>query len=177
MRSRWPVWRGGLTWAYSGINRGDLFHIYWIICDDPAQPCGLSLDGPINPASEVWTYSAPDSDLTKGKIVYTNATDILLADASKPALTGRLTVTILGDSAAPVPFADVATLGVTARIGKYGAEIMGNAFKVTAIIEVKDPATATWMPYLNYYDASGTPPTGDASGNASVSFGGSFYDK
>ncbi|MEO8878348.1 MAG: hypothetical protein ABI461_22345, partial [Polyangiaceae bacterium] len=22
---------GGLTWAYSGINRGDLFHIYWII--------------------------------------------------------------------------------------------------------------------------------------------------
>ena len=38
---------GGLTWTYTGIDRGDLFHIYWIVCDDPAEPCGLSLDGPI----------------------------------------------------------------------------------------------------------------------------------
>src|SRR5690242_14652577 len=34
---------GGLTWAYTGINRGTLTHIWWIICDDPLNPCGLSM--------------------------------------------------------------------------------------------------------------------------------------
>src|SRR6478736_4653867 len=43
---------GGLTWSYVGIQRADLFHIDWIVCDDPATPCGLSLDGPIDVASE-----------------------------------------------------------------------------------------------------------------------------
>ena len=38
---------GGLTWTYTGIQRGDLFHIWWVVCDDPGMPCGLSLDGPI----------------------------------------------------------------------------------------------------------------------------------
>src|SRR5450432_1167867 len=33
---------GGLTWTYTGIQRGDLSHIYWVVCDDPAQPCGMS---------------------------------------------------------------------------------------------------------------------------------------
>src|SRR5213595_3548487 len=60
---------GGLTWTYVGIERGDLFHIWWIICDDPATPCGLSLDGPIDVAAENWTFSASGSDMTNGKIV------------------------------------------------------------------------------------------------------------
>ena len=48
---------GGLTWTYVGIQRMDLFHIYWIICDDPATPCGLSLDGPIDDPAESWQFS------------------------------------------------------------------------------------------------------------------------
>lgn len=168
---------GGLTWTYTGINRGDLFHIYWIVCDDPTTPCGLSLDGPIDPAAEGWKLSAPDSDLTKGKVVFTSATDVLLADAGKPAVTSRLTLTLTDASNAPIPFADVATLGVPARSGKIGAEITGTGFKVVSLIEVKDAAAPTWTPYLDYYDAAGTPNTGDAGGNATVSFGASFYDK
>src|SRR5256885_16739358 len=31
-----PGRAGGLTWTYVGIERGDLFHIWWIVCDDPA---------------------------------------------------------------------------------------------------------------------------------------------
>ena len=50
---------GGLTWTYTGIQRGDLFHIYWIVCDDPATPCGLSLDGPIDAPGEHWVVSTP----------------------------------------------------------------------------------------------------------------------
>jgi hypothetical protein len=166
---------GGLTWAYSNINRGDLFHIYWILCDDPALPCGLSLDGPLLPFED-WTYDAADSDLTNGKIVLTNMTQVLLADASMPVLNGRLTVTMTDGNDKPIPFATVGALGVPARAGKYGAEIPGTAFKIVALAEVED-SSAVWTPYLDYYDAQGTPDTGDAGGNATVSFGDSFYDK
>ncbi len=168
---------GGLTWTYTGINRGSLFHIWWIVCDDPADVCGLSLDGPIDVPSENWSYSATDSELGNGKLVFTNATNILLADTTKTPLSGRLTITIVDASNAPIPFADVGTLGVTARIGKYGAEIKGTGFKVTVLGEVEDTATSTWTPYLDYYDAAATPDTGDAGGNVYTSFGGYFYDK
>ena len=165
---------GGLTWTYTGIQRGDLFHIYWIVCDDPADACGLSLDGPIDVPSEKWTYSATDSDLPNGKLVMTNATNVLLADNSKVPVFGRLTITIVDSNAAPIPFADVGTLGVTARDGKYGAEIKGTGFKVVALAEVQDSTNQTWTPYLDYYDAAQTPESGAST---SVSFGGYFYDE
>jgi hypothetical protein len=167
---------GGLTWTYTGINRGDLFHIWWIVCDEPAEPCGVSLDGPLKPF-ENFSFDGADSDLPNGKLVFTNMTAVLLADASVPNLNGRLTVTIVDANAKAIPFATVASLGVPARAGQYGSEILGTGFKVVAIIEVNDPSTSTWTPYLDYYDAQGTPDTGDASGNATVSWGGSFYDK
>jgi hypothetical protein len=172
---------GGLTWTYTGIQRGDLFHIYWILCDDPADVCGLSLDGPIDVPGEHWTYDAANSDLPNGKIVFTNTTGVLLADASTRPLSGRLTVTIVDASNVPIPFATVATLGVTARDGQYGAEIKGTGYKVTALAEVEDTLTSTWTPYLDYYDAAPTPDPGDAGTDAGtgvyVSFGGYFYDK
>ena len=169
---------GGLTWTYTGITRGDLFHIYWVVCDDPSTPCGLSLDGPIDVPAESWTFSATDSDLPNGKLVFTNATNILLADSTKPPLTGRLTVTLVDASNVAIPFLDVGTLGITtARLGKYGADIKGTGYKVVALAEVEDTVTSTWKPFLDYYDAAATPDTGDAGGNVYMSLGGSFYDK
>ena len=164
---------GGLTWTYAGIQRKDLFHIDWIICDDPADPCGLSLDGPIDVVGENWVFDSIDSMLPVGKLIFTNTTNILLAAATTPALTGRLTLTITDAADAPIPFASVTTLGVTARSGTYGAEIPGTGFKVVVLAEVKD-ATGPWTPYLDYYDAAPTPTAG---GGVYVSFGGYFYDK
>ena len=164
---------GGLTWTYTGIHRGTLLHIYWIVCDDPSMPCGLSLNGPITSSSE-WLFSATDSDLPSGKLIFTNSTAIMTADAGTVPLSGRLTVTIVDSGGAAIPFADVATLSVTARAGKYGAEITGTGFTVTALAEVEDTTTSMWTPYLDYYDAAHTVPP-DA-GNTYVSFGGSFYD-
>jgi hypothetical protein len=168
---------GGLTWAYSGIQRGDLFHIYWVFCDDPTMPCGLSLDGPIDPTTESWQYDATTSNLALGKLSFMNTTHILLADSSTPQLTGRLTVNIAGMNNAPMFFQDVGSLHVKARDGFYGAEITGTGYQITAIAEIQDPATSNWTPYMDYYDAQQKPDTGDAGGNAYVSFGGSFYDK
>jgi hypothetical protein len=165
---------GGLTWTYANINRGDLFHIWWIVCDDPATPCGVTLDGTSVGATEGWQVDAADSDLANGKLVETNATHIGLADGTMPALTGRLTLTIVDANSAPIPIATVGTLMVPARLGAYGAEITGTAFKAMAIIEVEPAASTTWTPYLDYYDAAPTPPAG---GSTAVSFGGSFYDK
>jgi len=164
---------GGLTWTYTGIDRADLFHIYWILCDDPATPCGLSLDGPIDMPAEGWTFSAADSDLPAGRVVFTNTTHILLADTTTPQLTGRLTVTIVDDADAPIPFAALTQLGVTGRDGQYGAEIPGTGYEVVALAEVQD-STLVWTPYLDYYDAAPTPETG---GSTATSFGGSFYDE
>ncbi|MEO8841027.1 MAG: hypothetical protein ABI591_26605 [Kofleriaceae bacterium] len=165
---------GGLTWTYVNIDRKDLFHIDWIVCDDPATPCGLSLDGPIDVPAENWLFSSIDSDPANGKLVYSNATHILLADATTPALVGRLTITIVDGSDVPIHFADVTALGVTtARSGTYGAEITGTAFKVVALVEVQD-VSMTWTPYMDYYDAASTPVAG---GGTATSFGGSFYDK
>ncbi|HEY5950258.1 MAG TPA: hypothetical protein VIV40_32415, partial [Kofleriaceae bacterium] len=164
---------GGLTWTYVGIERKDLFHIYWIVCDDPATPCGLSLDGAIDAVTENWQFSAASSDLANGKLVFTNTTHIALADATNPPLNGRLTITI-SDAGTPIPCADVATLHVTARSGSYGAEIKGTAFTVVALGEVQVPATTTWTPYLDYYDAAPTPTAG---AGVTTSFGGSFYAK
>jgi len=163
---------GGLTWTYTGIQRGDLFHIYWVVCDDPATPCGLSLDGPIDVAAEHWQFSATDSALPMGKLVFTNTTGILLADTSTLPLIGRLTVTI-ADGATPIPFAALATLDVTGRDGQYGAEIPGTGFVVVVLAEVQDTLTATWTPYLDYYDAASTADPGSVV----TSFGGSFYSR
>jgi len=166
---------GGLTWTYTGIQRGTLLHIYWIVCDDPSMPCGLSLAGPITMSAD-WQFSATDSDLPSGKLVFTNSTTIVTADAGAVPLSGRLTVTIVDAGNAAIPFADVATLGVTARDGQYGAEIKGTGFTVAALGEVEDTVTSTWTPYLDYYDAAHTLDVGDA-GDAYTSFGGSFYDE
>jgi hypothetical protein len=165
---------GGLLWTYTGIVRGDLFHIWWIVCDDPATPCGVSLDGPIDQPGEAWTYDTTQSNLAAGVLVATNTTGVLLADGTTRPLTGRLTVTIVDGSNAPLPVASVGTLGVPARDGMYGAEIPGTAYNVTALVEVEDQTTMTWTPFLDYYDAAPTPM---GVSNATVSFGGSFYDK
>ena len=42
------------------------------------------------------------------------------------------------------------------------------------MIETVRSVTATWTPYLDYYDAAATP---DPGAGTSVSFGGSFYDE
>lgn len=165
---------GGLTWTYVGIDRKDLFHIYWIICDDPMTPCGLSMDGPIDTAAERWVFSATDSNLAMGKVVFTNTTNIKLDDGSMPARSGRLTVTIT-EGTMPIAAADVATLKVTPRDGTHGAEVKGTAFIVKVLGEVQDPADSMWKPYTDYYDAAPTPTMG--TGLLVQSFGGSFYAK
>jgi hypothetical protein len=167
---------GGLTWMYANINRADLFKIAWVVCDDPATPCGLSLDGPIDAAPEHWLYDATSSDLVAGKLVFTNTTHIALADTSTPQLSGRLTITITDSATMPIAFAPLSAFGITPRIAQYGAAIAGTAFQVVALAEVQD-STMTWTPYLDYYDAAATGSgTGSGSGTA-VSFGGDFYDK
>lgn len=165
---------GGLTWSYVGIQRADLFHIDWVVCDDPATPCGLSLDGPIDIATEDWLYDATHSDLPNGKLAFVNSTHIALADGSMPALAGRLTITAVDPQNAAIPFATVATLNVPPRSGQYGAEIEGTGYTVTALAEVQDPTSLAWVPYLDYYDAAATPTTG---GGVTASFGASFYAK
>jgi hypothetical protein len=163
---------GGMTWTYAGIDRGDLFHIYWIVCDDPGMPCGVSLNGPIDAPGESWTFSAAESDLPSGKLSFTNTTVITLEGMPSVALSGRLTLTIVDAADLPLPFATVAALGVHARAAGYGAEIPGTDYKVTALIEVKD-AMLPFTPYLDYYDAAPTA----MGGTTSVSFGASFYDE
>ena len=163
---------GGLVWTYTNIQRADLFHIIWVLCDDPMHACGLSLDGPIDMSAEGWSFSATGSDLAMGKLVLTNATRILLDDTTTPALDGRLTLTIVDASDAPVKFGPVSMFGVTARLGSHGAEIPGTGFKITAIAEVSVPGSGTWTPYADYYNAAPTPMAG---GTAQISFGGSFY--
>jgi hypothetical protein len=168
-----PGRAGGLVWAYDGIQRADLFHIYWILCDEPVRPCGISLNGPIDAPSESWRFEGTESDLPGGRIVFHNTTAILLDGGSMVALDGRLTVTIVDGASAPIPFATVMSLGVPARAGGFGAEIPGVAYTVTVLGEVKD-ATSAWTPYLDYYDAAPTPKTG---GVTTVSFGASFYSE
>lgn len=162
---------GGLTWTYTGIQRKDLFHISWVVCDDPATPCGLSLDGAVDSPAENWTYSAADSDFPNGKLVFTNTTRIRLQDLSTPLLEGRLTLTAVDALDVPIKIAPVAMLGVTPRLATHGVEITGTAFKVTAIAEVKD-ATSAFTPYIDYYNAAPTPMAG---GETASSYGGSFY--
>ncbi|MEO6775867.1 MAG: hypothetical protein ABI467_23100 [Kofleriaceae bacterium] len=167
---------GGLTWTYVGIERSDLFHIDWIVCDDPATPCGLSLDGPIDLTTEEWSFDAAHTDLPNGKLAFINSTHISLADGSSPAIGGRLTIHIV-DAAmppAPIAFATVASLNVPPLMGQYGAEIKGTGYTVTALAEVQDPTSFAWVPYLDYYDAASTAPAG---GGVTTSFGASFYAK
>src|SRR5262245_47841533 len=94
---------GGLTWTYDGIMRGDLFHIYWILCDDPLLPCGLSLDGPIDRPSESWQFNTVDSAMPAGKVVFKNTTAISLDGGGSTGLEGRLTVTIVDAMDVPLP--------------------------------------------------------------------------
>ena len=166
---------GGLTWSYTGINRGSLTHIWWILCDDPLNPCGLSMAGPIDRPSEDWLFDASRSDLPNGKIAFTDTTRLALDGGSFEALPGRLTITIADASNAAVPFASVASLGGFARAGQYGAEIPGTAFTLQLLGEVQDPTSMTWTPYLDYYDSQPTPSTGGPY--LTVDLDGFFYDE
>ena len=163
---------GGLTWTYTGIERGELFHIYWLVCDDPATPCGISLDGAID-AAEQWQFSPTDSDLVNGRLVYTNTTRILLHDNTMPQLDGRLTLTIVNQNDAPMSWYAANTMNVSPRMATHGAEVTGTGYKVMALAEVKD-ATGPWTPYMTYYD---TAPTPTAGGGVYTSFGDSFYSE
>ena len=164
---------GGLTWGYTGIDRGDLFHIYWIVCDDPNTPCGLSLDGAID-APANWVFNAGSSNLAGGTLVFNNSTHITHADGTAVALSGRLTIKIVDQNMVALPWQTVAALGVHARSGQYGAEIPATAYTVNAIAEVQEANSTTWTPYLDYYDAAPTSMTGSGT---TVSYGASFYDK
>ena len=166
---------GGLTWMYSGINRGDLFHIWWLVCDDPTTPCGLSFNGPISPSQGEWTLSIPDTDLPNGKLVFTNTSPIVLANGTTPTINGRLTVAITDGSNVAVPFSNVAVLALKARAATYGAEITGTAFQVTVLAEAQDPTSGTWMPALDFFDQAHAPD--DAGMPVYESFDGEFYDK
>lgn len=163
---------GGLVWTYTGIDHGEKFHIYWVLCDDPDTPCGISLNGPIDLTGERWSFNAVDSDLPNGKAVFSNLTNITLADGSNPPIAGRLTVTAVDAAAVPMPIADLNSLGIVGRDGEYGTEIKGGGYTITMLIEVQD-AAAVWTPYLDYYDAAPTPEMG--MGLAQLSIGGSFY--
>jgi hypothetical protein len=165
---------GGLTWTYTAIQRSDLFHIYWILCDDPETPCGISLDGPLDTPTEHWQFSPADSDLANGTLVFTSTPQILLHDSSTLPLSGRLTVAITNLEGAPLPAADVTTLGITSRTGEAGAEIPATSFRVNMLAEVQDAQTMTWTPYLDYHDAAPTPDTGDTT---YMSISGYFYSK
>jgi hypothetical protein len=167
-----PGKAGGLIWNYDGIEREDLFHIYWLVCDDPATPCGISLDGPLDVAAEYWAFSAADSNLAAGRLVFTNTTH-KLDDHTTPQLSGRLTI-VASDASVAIPFADVATLKVTPRSGLYGVEVKGVSYKITVLGEVQDPQSQNWVPYVDYYNAAPTPTAG---GGVTSSFGGSFYAK
>jgi hypothetical protein len=164
---------GGMTWTYTGIERGDLFRIYWLLCDDPETPCGVSLDGPID-APSIWQLSAADSNLPNGVLVFTNTTQIVLDGGGTEALSGRLTVTIVDGDEAPIPITDVASLGVPARAGEVGAEIVGSSFEVHLLAEVRDAMGGDWTPYLDYYDAA---PTSDTGNMTYMSISAYFYSK
>jgi hypothetical protein len=169
-----PGRAGGLTWGYTGIDRGDLFHIYWLFCDDPSMPCGLSLDGPIDVPAESWTLSDTQTDLLNGKLVYTNAMHVVGTGGVSETVNGRLTITVT-DGSAPIPFVNVAVLKVTARRASYGVEIKGTAFQAVVTTEVQDPSTQAWTPSLDWYDAQQT--DADAGMPVFSSFDGAFYDK
>lgn len=162
---------GGLTWTYTAIQRGDLFHIYWILCDDPATPCGVGLDGGLDTAEEYFQYSDADSDAVNGVLVFTSTPQIMLADGSTPTLNARLTVTVTDLNDAPQPGGDAVTLGVATRSGKAGVEITGTAFRVHMIAEIEDGAV--WTPYREYFDAAPTPDGAQVIGSVS----GFFYSE
>ncbi|HTM18896.1 MAG TPA: hypothetical protein VL172_00245 [Kofleriaceae bacterium] len=164
---------GGMTWTYSSIDHGDLFHIYWLPCDDPGSKCGLSLDGPIDDTGEYFAFSASDSNLPNGVLVLVNTTQIPVAGGGFTALNGRLTMTLVDSTDTPMAWQTVAALGVTARAATHGAEITGTGFKVTVLGEVQESGGA-WTPYQQYFDAAAKP---DPYPPLTVSFGGSFYDE
>ena len=89
-------------------------------------------------------------------------------------LTGRLTLKLVDSQNVALPFAYVGTLGVHARSGTHGADIPGTGVSVNAIAEVQEAGSATWTPYLDYYDAAPTSMTGSGT---SVLVRRSFYDK
>lgn len=164
---------GGGNWTYTAIDHRDLFHIWWVPCDDPSYSCGLSMDGNVFAANEEWVFDAANSNLPGGVLVFTNTTNIVLFDNSTPALTGRLTLTITG-AGQPLPFLDVASIGLVPREGSFAAEIPGAAYLVNMIIDVQDTPGGAWTPYLDYFDAAQTM---DGGPQANVSFGGTFYEE
>jgi hypothetical protein len=168
---------GGLTWNYSGIDfssGGGKFAIYWVANDDPAfGPYGISLNGPVT-ASAAVALSAADSNLAGGVAVLEGTTTIQLLDGTTPTLQTRLVLTAVDKSSNPLPWQTTAALGITADLGTVALQIpdvASSGFTVNAQAQVWNGSA--WEAYLDYYDAASRA----TSGNAFISYGGSFYDR
>jgi hypothetical protein len=168
---------GGLTWNFSGIDfssGGGKFAIYWVANDDPAfGPYGISLNGPVTAPSAV-AVSVADSNLAGGVAVLEGTTSIQLLNGTTPTLQTRLVLTAVDKTSNPLPWQTTAALGITGDLGTVALQIpdvASSGFTVNAQAQVWNGSS--WEAYLDYYDAASRA----SSGNAFISYGGSFYDR
>jgi len=164
---------GGLTWNYTGINTSGHFAIYWVALDDPAfGPYGISLNGPVQAGTAV-ALSTADSNLAAGLAVFEGTTSIALLTGTI-AVPTRLILSVVDQASNPIPWQTTAALGIDADLGTYALVVptVANAgFTVNAQAQVFNGIV--WQPYLDYYDAAAKV----SSGNAFISYGGTFYDR
>lgn len=147
-----------------------------------STPPTLALDGVVDAPSETLTYSAADSDLAAGRLVWTGSTTMQWClpfsclGFTPSTVPTRFVLTATDLAGNPAPLVDPATVGVTdPEVGGL-VEVTPTLtnFKVNLLAEADDPSTAAadFVPAITMYNNLNHPLGGDPQ--TQMGFGGGF---
>jgi len=158
--------------TFTNVILANTTSVYWTSLENEVK---LSLDGSAFTGDEIMTFSAAESNLSGGLLVWTGLTEISVVNPSGSGyitknLYSRAIVRVRDNSNQPVPLVHPASSGLNTNTG--GAVLVTGSqmlYTVNIRMEVSENGS-TFYPHLDYYDGQGT-----AGENAYSSYDFGFY--
>ena len=153
---------GGLTWSYSGFTQSGWTHMIYgsaaspdLAFDAPngTGPCA-SCDTGVDEPGETLSFSAGDSNLAGGVLVWTGSAKINVL-GSNTTLPTRLTMTVTDGNGA-VSLMDPSSVGLDPEIGGLVLVDTHPSYSVNLVFEAQ--YAATWTPVKDLFDSLSTDP-------------------
>lgn len=148
---------GGVTYTFENMTLPANTWVYYGV----SGPVGISMDNDQPSGPEIMTYSAIDSNLATGRIVYLGTSQMNLAIGWGPgaAVCTRLVLQFQSyPPSALVPVIAAIDVGLPAELGAVAAIPPGARFAMNLAMEAayQSDGCVTWQPALQLYDQAPT---------------------
>jgi hypothetical protein len=156
---------GTKIWDFTGVNAANSGNVYW---GPAANAIEASMDGSAYTGNEVMTFSAVDSNLPAGLLVFRGATQTTTGTPVQTMFTLAITDLVTGN---PLALIDPTTVGLPANVGGV-VKFLNSSQQVRVSFAFTAATGGPYSPFITLYNAI-HPST--ESGQAFSSFSGGFY--